>query len=72
MAKKKITPERKQSIDVYKLHTCGDCGWGKFSYEIANLDLGGHPICLDCPFVENRRKIRSEKACDKWKPKKEK
>lgn len=68
MAKKKIT-EKRQSIEPYKLHTCGDCGWGKFTYEIGNLDLAGRPICLKCTFVENRRKIRSEKACDKWKAK---
>lgn len=51
------------------VHTCGDCGCGKFYYTDSNLDIEGKPICLKCPYVENRCMIRSEKACDKWKKK---
>lgn len=61
-ATKNKTPE-------YLNHTCGDCGWGVFTYEHSNLDISGKPICLDCPYTKNRRKIRSERACEKWKPK---
>lgn len=42
---------------------------GKYYYDHSNLDMDGNPICLKCPFVENRSIIRSEKACDKWKMK---
>ena len=51
------------------VHTCGECGWGEFYFKHSNLDMNGKPICLKCPFVDNRSMIRSEKACDKWKPK---
>lgn len=54
---------------IYLDHFCGDCGWGKFYYDFKNLDIEGKPICLRCPYTENRVRIRSEKACDKWKPK---
>lgn len=54
----------------YLGHTCGDCGRGVFSYEFSNLDLKGKPICLSCPH-HKWMKIRSTKACDKWKPKKQ-
>lgn len=69
--KKKMKRQQNKRIKspVYLSHTCGDCGWGKFTYEHKNLDLDGNPICLDCPFTENRRRIRSERACDKWKVK---
>lgn len=67
MAKKVPSPKNK-GIEEYKLHTCGDCGWGTFTYELSNLDLAGKPICLDCSHSENRKRIRSERACDKWKP----
>lgn len=64
MAKKK----KEEKPPVYLDHVCGDCGWGKYYYDFSNLDLTGKPICLDCPYTENRKRIRSEKACDKWKP----
>lgn len=67
MAKKK--EKEKVTSPVYVNHNCGDCGWGVFDYENSNLDLNGKPICLECPYTENRKRIRSEKACDKWKPK---
>lgn len=50
-------------------HYCGDCGHGVWYFDHENLDTDGKPICLNCPFVTNRKMIRSEKACDKWKPK---
>lgn len=59
----------KKKDEPKPVHTCGDCGWGKFYYEHSNLDMDGNPICLKFPFVENRSMIRSEKACDKWKKK---
>lgn len=65
VAKKPI----KKKDEPQPVHTCVDCGWGTFYGIPNNLDLNGKPICLSCPFVENRFMIRSEKACDKWKPK---
>lgn len=65
VAKKPI----KKKDEPQPVHTCGDCGNGSFYYEHSNLDINGKPICLKCPYVENRSMIRSEKACDKWKPK---
>lgn len=62
-ATKNKTPE-------YLNHTCGDCGCGTFYYDHSNLDLNGKPICLTCPY-HKWKKIRSEKACDKWKSKKQ-
>lgn len=59
----------KKKDEPKPVHTCGECGWGKFYYEHSNLDMAGNPICLKCPFVENHSMIRSEKACDKWKMK---
>lgn len=59
----------KKKDEPKPVHTCGECGWGKFYYEHSNLDMAGNPICLKCPFVENHGMIRSEKACDKWKMK---
>lgn len=74
MVKRQITKAAatKSKPPEYLSHTCGDCGWGEFTHEYNNLDLNGKPICLYCPFTERRKRIRSEKACDKWKPKKEK
>lgn len=60
----------KKKDESKPVHTCGDCGWGEFYYTHSNLDIEGKPICLKCPHVWNRSVIRSEKACDKWKPKK--
>lgn len=59
----------KKKDEPQPVHTCGECGWGSFYYEHSNLDTNGKPICLNCPFVTNRKMIRSKKACDKWKPK---
>lgn len=64
MAKKKD-----RNVPEYRKHVCGECGWGEFSYEFRNLDVNGNPICLKCPFISKYMKIRSEPACDKWKPK---
>lgn len=69
MAARKKVVEQKQP--EYYNKTCGECGWGSFYYDIQNLDLNGNPICLYCPYTENRKPIRSERACDKWKPKKQ-
>lgn len=52
----------KKKDEPKPVHTCGECGWGKFYYEHSNLDMDGNPICLKCPFVENRSIIRSEKS----------
>lgn len=51
----------KKKDEPKPVHTCGECGWGKFYYEHSNLDMDGNPICLKCPFVENCSIIRSEK-----------
>lgn len=67
MPAKKKPAATKKSED--KEHTCGDCGWGEFFYDHQNLDLNDKPICLTCPYHKHK-KIRSEKACDKWKQKK--
>lgn len=64
MAKKQI-----KQVPEYRKHVCGECGWGEFSYEFRNLDVNGNPICLKCPYEERRKRLRSEPACDKWKPK---
>lgn len=70
MAKKRAPA--KNNTSEYLYHTCGECCWGEFTFEFQNLNIDGKPICLDCPYTENRRRIRSERACDKWKPKKHK
>lgn len=65
--KKKLLEEK---APEHLLHTCGECGWGTFYYVPENMDLNGKPICLSCQFTEERKRIRSERACDKWKAKK--
>lgn len=52
----------KKKDEPKPVHTCGNCGWGKYYYDHSNLDMDGNPICLKCPFVENRSIIRSEKS----------
>lgn len=59
----------KKKDEPKPVHICGDCGWGEYYYTHSNLDIEGKPICLKCPYVDNRSMIRSEKAYDKWKPK---
>lgn len=59
----------KKKDEPKPVHICGDCGWGEYYYTHSNLDIEGKPICLKCPYVDNRSMIRPEKACDKWKPK---
>lgn len=39
----------KKKDEPKPVHTCGECGWGKFYYEHSNLDMAGNPICLKCP-----------------------
>lgn len=41
----------KKKDEPKPVHTCGDCGWGKYYYDHTNLDMDGNPICLKCPFV---------------------
>lgn len=69
MVRRQITKSAvtKNKPPEYLSHTCGDCGWGTFYYDHSNLDMNGKPICLTCPY-HKWKKIRSEKACDKWKP----
>lgn len=62
MAKKKIT----QQTDQY----CGNCGFGEWFYDSSNLDFDDKPICLICPYTKERKRIRSERGCERWKPKK--
>lgn len=71
MARRQTTARAtaKSKTPEYINHICGDCGWGEFYYTHSNLDMKGKPICLTCPFTKERKRIRSEKACDKWKPK---
>ena len=59
----------KKKDEPKPVHTCGECGWGKFYYEHSNLDMAGNLTSLKCPFDENHNMIRSEKACDKCKMK---
>lgn len=51
----------KKEDEPKPVHTCGECGWGKFYYEHSNLDMDGDPIYLKCPFIKNCGIIRSEK-----------
>lgn len=52
-------------------HYCGDCGHGVWYFEHANLDVANKlPICCRCKFTPNRSRIRSERACCNWIPKK--
>lgn len=68
MAKKQILKAAAKNNEAeYLNHTCGDCGWGEFVNELSNLDLNGKPICLLCPHTPNRKRIRSERACVRWK-----
>lgn len=62
MAKKKIIQQTNQY--------CGNCGFGKWFYDSSNLDFDDKPICLICPFTKERKRIRSERGCERWKPKK--
>ncbi len=62
MAKKKITQQTNQY--------CGNCGFGEWFYDSSNLGLDGKPICLICPHTKGRKRIRSERGCERWKPKK--
>lgn len=54
----------------YLSHVCGDCDFGVPYYD-GHLDMHGNPVLLGCPFHKWKR-VRSEKACDKWKAKKQK
>lgn len=65
--KKKLLEEK---APEYLLHTCGECEMGVPDTDHSNLDYQGRPICLTCPYETKRKRIRSERACDKWKPKK--
>lgn len=67
-----MAARKKKDLKSNELHTCGECGWGKFLPDHSNLDINGKPICLECPYTENRKRIRSERACDRWKPNNEK
>lgn len=57
----------KKKDDPKPVHTCGNCGWGKYYYGHSNLDMDGSPIRLKRPFVENRSIIRSEKRATNGK-----
>lgn len=64
---------RKTSVGVPKtLRTCGECGWGIWDMSHINRDLKGEPICVVCKFEERRKRIRTETACENWKPREEK
>lgn len=65
-AKKKKIEKPIDSID----RRCGNCALGTFLSDDSNYDIEGMPICLECPHTRNRKRIRSEKGCDKWKAKK--
>lgn len=64
-AKRSQTNEKNKEPD-YIGHTCGECAIGQFDYSQINIDMNGKPICLTCPYHKFKR-IRSAKACDKWK-----
>lgn len=44
----------KKKDEPKPVHTCGNCGWGKYYYDHSNLDMDGNPICLKCSFVEKQ------------------
>lgn len=57
--------------DINHKHYCGDCGHGVWYFEHGNLDIENRlPICCRCPFSPKRSRIRSERACVNWIPKK--
>lgn len=60
----------KKKIETKETHTCGECGCGVPYIEHSSMDYHGKPICITCPHEDKRKRIRSERACDKWKPKK--
>lgn len=62
----------KKKLEIKETHTCGECRFGVPDMDHSNLDMQGKPICVVCPYDKKRERIRSEKACDKWKPKQKK
>lgn len=68
---KKQTAQQNSEQPEYLGHTCGECANGTFAEEHSNMDHAGKPICLTCP---NRQFyiLRTERACSKWKKRKEK
>lgn len=64
-----MAKKQNKQVPEYRKHVCGECGWGEFIQTFKNLDVNGRPICLKCPYIKDYLKIRSEPACDKWKPK---
>lgn len=59
----------KKKVISSEVHTCGECGWGMPYIEHSSMDYQGQPICVTCPYEPKRKRIRSEKACEKWKKK---
>ena len=60
----------KKKDEPKPVHTCGECGWGKFYYDHSNLDTGRNQICFKMPVGRNwQHKYVRKKACDKWKMK---
>lgn len=47
----------KKKDEPKPVHTCGECGWGKFYYEHSNLDMDGNPICT---FGKSVRQMENE------------
>jgi hypothetical protein len=39
----------KKKDEPKPVHTCGECGWGKFYYEHSNLDMAGEPDLFKMP-----------------------
>lgn len=47
----------KKKDEPKPVHICGDCGWGEYYYTHSNLDIEGKPICIKCPYVDNRSRF---------------
>lgn len=48
----------KKKDEPKPVHTCGECGWGKFYYEHSNLDMAGNPICLKSQYDTFGKSVR--------------
>lgn len=69
--KKTIKKNSKQPVNIQRY--CRDCENAKWSQEFRNLDHKNKPICFTCEFKKKGYNVlRTEKACKRWRKKKEK
>lgn len=63
-----MAAKRSKNNSPEVLHYCGDCGCGTWDMKPENRDVyAGRPICVICS-ESGAMRVRSQKACDKWKP----